>query len=337
MGFNITELRTLRKSSSDEKYTPEGSSSTSAPEYTPTPKATQPMETEQSSELPMDIDLTQDVEVQQSVTEPMETGAGSSSVSRGTLSAIGLDPGKWTQLLELNKKQSEAFPQLPPPSAVSEGSTIPKLPTVSEGTTIPTDGSSLRLLPPLPTPIVVSEGTTIPTGSSSIPAFPSLPAVTSQPETFVAESSVQSSQSQGATAFPEEELLTTESVAVSSDSQPLIITVTAEMAIKSITKIDERFICPFVSCRKSYAHKLDCNKHVKDHFKAKETFKCDVCNAEMSSAKSLLEHTHGVHIKGDYLYKCEKCGAGFYYNSHFSVHKRSCTVQQISENQTEKE
>ena len=102
-------------------------------------------------------------------------------------------------------------------------------------------------------------------------------------------------------------------------------TLAPEMAVKSITKEQNRYVCPFISCHKDYAHKSDCNKHVKEHFKPKEQFKCQICQIVVATAKSLLEHTHGIHIKGDPLYKCEKCSSGFYYSSHFSVHKRVCT------------
>ena len=121
----------------------------------------------------------------------------------------------------------------------------------------------------------------------------------------------------GGTAFPEEEIPPASSA----------IQVTVEMAVKSIIKEGSRFVCPFVQCKKHYAHKSDCNKHVKDHFKEKESFVCAKCSTSFASAKNLLEHTHGVHLKGEFLYKCTKCSAGFYYNSHFSLHKRSCMGQ----------
>ena len=62
---------------------------------------------------------------------------------------------------------------------------------------------------------------------------------------------------------------------------------------------------------------------MKFHFKPKEEFQCNVCGVKLGFAKNLLEHTHGMHIKGDFLYTC-KCGKGYYYNSHFSLHKQIC-------------
>ena len=47
---------------------------------------------------------------------------------------------------------------------------------------------------------------------------------------------------------------TTEAVSVSGLNQPEIITVTPEMAVKSITKEQNRYVCPFISCHKDYTH-----------------------------------------------------------------------------------
>ena len=103
-----------------------------------------------------------------------------------------------------------------------------------------------------------------------------------------------------------------------------IMTVNLEQALKSIFKENERFVCPFVACRKDYKYKSDCNKHVKLHFTQKVEYQCEKCGLKLGSAKGLLEHMHGMHIKGDFLYTC-KCGKGYYYNSHFSCHKQVCT------------
>ena len=117
---------------------------------------------------------------------------------------------------------------------------------------------------------------------------------------------------------------------------PAVLEITEAQAIKSISKIGVRFYCPFVACRKDYAHKSDCNKHVKEHFKEKEIFKCEICSAQVATAKNLLEHTHGVHIKGEYLYNC-KCGKGFYYSSHMSGHRRMCSFKPSDENNPDKD
>ena len=213
-----------------------------------------------------------------------------------TLANIGLTPEKYAKLLATNLQ------------ALSQVSKEPSVPSTSRADpfSLPPPMQSSQVTAPPLLPEADSEG------SMPLPPLPPLPGMPSE----VSVSEV------GASKTSE---TTTDVISVSGSSQPEIITVTPEMAIKSITKERNRYVCPFISCRKDYAHKSDCNKHVKEHFKPKEQFKCEVCGAVVATAKSLLEHMHGIHIKGDPLYKCEKCSSGFYYSSHFSLHKRVCT------------
>ena len=256
----------------------------------------------------MDIDLTTEPASIQPLSEVQPTaqaqaipqeaeGVTRLLPSKRTLANIGLTPEKYAKLLATN---------LQAPSQVSKEPSVPSTSTANPfSLPLPIQRSQVTVPPPS-LPEADSEV------SMSLPPLPLLPGMPSE----------ESVSEVGASKTLE---TTTEAVSVSGLNQPEIITVTLEMAVKSITKEQNRYVCPFISCRKDYAHKSDCNKHVKEHFKPKEQFKCQICQIVVATAKSLLEHTHGIHIKGDPLYKCEKCSSGFYYSSHFSVHKRVCT------------
>ena len=323
LGFNIMELRSLRRAKVvPEKYTPENVSATdtqgatAAPVYVPTPKEPEPMETEQSV---ADVEMPEVQEMPRDQT--LQTGR---TVSKKTLEAIGLAPDKWAQILEINKQApqlpsldpfdvSSGIPPLPETAALLP-SVLPQvtLPAVPQTTTMPEVSQAVLSAVTQPLMTQVSQGMMCAPSQETVSA--TMPSHTFAPP---AAPSTLTQMDVGATAFPDEDIPLPSSV----------IQVTVEMAIKSIIRDGGRFVCPFVQCKKSYAHKSDCNKHVKEHFKEKDSFVCEKCGTGFASAKNLLEHTHGVHLKGDFLYKCDKCPAGFYYNSHFSLHKRSCTAQ----------
>ena len=148
------------------------------------------------------------------------------------------------------------------------------------------------------------------------------------------------SQSDPASTASVPDLSPQESVAVSAtggeESGIPVMDVTIEQAIKSIYKENECYVCPFVSCRKDYKYKSDCNKHVKLHFTQKTEYQFDRCGMKLSSANNLLEHTHGVHIKGEFLYNC-KCRKGYYYKLHFSCHKQVCKFEKGKDGEDDKE
>ena len=248
LGFNIQELRTLRKGqvSTSESYVPEQSEK--LPEYTPTPK--------QGEESAMDIDLTTEPVSIQPLSEAQPTaqaqaipqeaeGVTCLLPSKRTLANIGLTPEKYAKLLATN---------LQAPSQVSKEPSVPSTSTANPfSLPLPIQRSQVTVPPPS-LPEADSEV------SMSLPPLPLLPGMPSE----------ESVSEVGASKTSE---TTTEAVSVSGLNQPEIITVTPEMAVKSITKEQNRYVCPFISCGKDYAHKSDCNKHVKEHFKPKEQHK----------------------------------------------------------------
>ena len=156
-------------------------------------------------------------------------------------------------------------------------------------------------------------------GGGQLPQLPQLPSDAASTDIIEIEQQLMQTE-QTTLVFPSTSSASV-SVPVVESNLPLV-DVNVKQAIQSIFKHNGRFVCPFVHCKKDYAHKSDCNKHVKGHC-GKDEFQCETCGMKLGCAKSLLEHTHGVHIKGDFLYNC-KCGKGYYYGSHFNVHKQMC-------------
>ena len=168
--------------------------------------------------------------------------------SERTLANIGLMPEKYAKLLATN---------LQAPSQVSKEPAVPSTSTANPFSLPPPIQRSQVTVPPS-LPKADSEV------SMSLPPLPLLPGMPFE----------ESVSEVGASKTSE---TTTEAVSVSGLSQLEIITVTLEMAVKSIMKEQNRYVCPFISCHKDYAHKSDCNKHVKEHFKQRNN----------SSAKSV--------------------------------------------------
>ena len=195
MGFNIVELRSLRKDKGvSEKYIPETVSATdtqgatAAPVYVPTPKQAQaePMETEQSVEADVEMPEVQEMPGDQT----LQTGR---TVSKKTLEAIGLAPDKWAQILEMNKQApplpsldpfdvSSGIPPLPETAALLP-SVLPQvtLPAVPQTTTMPEVSQAVLSAVTQPsmsqgmmsTPSQETVSATIPSQTFAPPAAPS--------------------------------------------------------------------------------------------------------------------------------------------------------------------
>ena len=312
LGFNIKSLRSLRKNRSEEKYEPEGIEVETTPEYIPTYIPT-PKEKEQEQKQQKQ----KQQEVKEKESEKVQTEKLTEKQTDEEAMVVDLtDPAKLLNIPVEEKREGpstcivEQFGMNPETFRKFVSPVLPSQPT--------TEQMEIEDSNPQPSTSHFS---------SSIPPLPTLPEFNPSENTLT-----------GTVTVPD--LSPQESVAASvtgvEESSIPIMDITIEQAIKSIFKENQRYVCPFVSCRKDYKYKSDCNKHVKLHFTQKAEYQCDRCGMKLSSANNLLEHTHGVHIKGDFLYNC-KCGKGYYYKSHFSCHKQVCKSEKGKDEEDDKE
>ena len=95
-------------------------------------------------------------------------------------------------------------------------------------------------------------------------------------------------------------------------------------------KAPKRFFC--VKCmsqgvQTDYTKKNDLNKHLEGCGKEKEKkHHCtyEGCDSSFIRFDNLRQHVAKVHTK-EFLYKCKKCGRGFYTSPEASSHRRMCT------------
>ena len=75
-----------------------------------------------------------------------------------------------------------------------------------------------------------------------------------------------------------------------------------------------------------YTKRNDLNKHLEGCGKEKEKkHHCtyEGCDSSFIRFDNLRQHVAKVHTK-DFLYKCKKCGCGFYTSPEASSHRRMC-------------
>ena len=80
-------------------------------------------------------------------------------------------------------------------------------------------------------------------------------------------------------------------------------------------------------CKKTFATKTLCNRHVKTLHEKDQTFNCDMCDFKTYHSTSLTTHREQVHQKLR-PHKCEMCEDAFYYKRDLEKHVQKLHVQE---------
>ena len=89
----------------------------------------------------------------------------------------------------------------------------------------------------------------------------------------------------------------------------------------------ERDYSKYVYCNRC-PHKYTSHSELLRHqrnscLKPRKEYICPICLQDYFQKVSIREHYYQEHLK-KHLYKCKKCGKGFYFKSKRSIHKSSC-------------
>ena len=81
-------------------------------------------------------------------------------------------------------------------------------------------------------------------------------------------------------------------------------------------------------CKKTFATKTLCNRHVKTLHEKDQTFNCDMCDFKTYHSTSLTTHREQVHQKLR-PHKCEMCEDAFYYKRDLENMFKSCMFKNL--------